>query len=360
MNKIGLYSICSLLLLMGCKNGNEQKEEESVFAEQEQTIAEVDTMSLHLQVFQKQLLCNGRLVAIRKADLQCPKQGEVLQRVLVQNGQRVSQGALLAVSDTHDKTAELEKTQHDLERAKVELQDKLIGLGYDGDFAHVPADVLHRAEITSGYYSTKYQLAAARKSLNDCRLYAPFSGRIANLEARPHQAGTKFCTLIDDSFFEVEFKILEAELAFIQKGQTVKVSPFVHEEETFEGTVTEINPTIDERGLVAVKARVKNTSDTLMDGMNVRVVVENAVGQQFVVPKEAVVERDGYHVIFLYDPKTQRAVWTYVDIAYSNLTSFAITGCKKKETELHEGEIVITSGNLNLADDTEVRVGEEK
>jgi hypothetical protein len=97
-----------------------------------------------------------------------------------------------------------------------------------------------------------------------------------------------------------------------------------------------------------------------MDGMNVRLVVENAVEQQFVVPKEAVVERDGYHVIFLYDPKTQHAVWTYVDIAYSNLTSFAITGCEKKETELHEGDIVITSGNLNLADDTEVRVSEDK
>ena len=209
--------MCSLLLLAGCKNGNEQKEEESVFAEQEQTVAEVDTMVLHRQTFQKQLLCNGRLVAIRKADLQCPKQGEVLQRVLVQNGQRVSQGALLAVSDTRDKTAELEKAQHDLERAKVELQDKLIGLGYDGDLDHVPSDVLHRAEITSGYYSTAYQLEAVRKALNDCRLYAPFSGRIANLEARPHQAGTKFCTLIDDSFFEVEFKILEAELAFVQR-----------------------------------------------------------------------------------------------------------------------------------------------
>ena len=130
--------------------------------------------------------------------------------------------------------------------------------------------------------------------------------------------------------------------------------------DSYEGTVTEINPTIDERGLVAIKARVKNTSDILMDGMNVRVVVENAVEQQFVVPKETVVERDGYNVIFLYDTKHQRAEWTYVDIAYSNLASFAITGCEKKETELHEGEIVITSGNLNLADDTEVRVSEEK
>lgn len=359
MKKQRLFVICSFVFLLGaCENG-ENKQEEYAFAEQEQTVAEVDTMLLHRQAFQKQLLCNGRLMAIRKADLQCPKQGEILQSVLVQNGQHVNQGELLAVSDTHEKAAELEKVHHDLERAKVELQDKLIGLGYDSDLASVPADVLHRAEITSGYYSTKYQLELAKKALADCQLHAPFCGRIANMEARPYQAGTKFCTLIDDSFFEVEFKILEAELSFVQKGQVVRVSPFVQVEDEYEGVVTEINPTIDERGLVKIKAKVKNTSAALMDGMNVRVIVENVVAEQYVVPKEAVVERDGYHVIFLYDPKTQRAVWTYVDIAYSNLTSFAIIGCEKKETELHEGEIVIISGNLNLADDTEVRINKE-
>ena len=76
----------------------------------------------------------------------------------------------------------------------------------------------------------------------------------------------------------------------------------------------------------------------------------------FVVPKEAVVERDGYNVVFVYNSETHRAVWTYVDILYSNLTSFAITGCERKNTTVKEGDIVITSGNLNLADDTEVKV----
>jgi len=346
------------LLLANCTKGNEPKKEGYV-ALQEQRVAEVDTIALHRQTFQQQLLCNGRLTAIRKADISCSKQGEVLQRVLVKNGQYIKEGTLMAVADTRDRMREVKKAQHDLERAKVELQDKLIGLGYDSNLANVPADVLRRAEITSGYYSTAYQLEVAQKALNDCNLYAPFSGRIANLEARPYQAGSKFCTLIDDSFFEVEFKILEAELAFIQTGLTVKVSPFIYTEDTYEGTVTEINPTIDERGLVAVKAIMKNSSDTLMDGMNVRVVVESAVKQQFVVPKDAVVERDGFHVVFLYDPATQHAKWTYVDITYTNLTSFAITGCSKKSTELHEGEFVITSGNLNLADDTEVIVIEK-
>ena len=120
--------------------------------------------------------------------------------------------------------------------------------------------------------------------------------------------------------------------------------------------MTEINPTIDERGLVAVKARVKNTSGRLLDGMNVKIVIENSVHDMLVVPKEAVVERDGYHVVFVYDKKTSRVVWTYVDIQYSNLTSYAITGCEKKQTTVNEGDIVITSGNLNLADDTEVTI----
>ena len=140
----------------------------------------------------------------------------------------------------------------------------------------------------------------------------------------------------------------------------VKVSPFIDESIVLGGTVTEINPTIDEKGLVTVKARVKNNSDRLLDGMNVKVIIENSVRDMFIVPKEAVVERDGYHVVFVYDKETHRAIWTYVDILYSNLSSFAITGCEKKQTTVNVGDIVITSGNLNLADDTEVKIANKE
>lgn len=352
MKKIYLFAL--LMALVACKGGKDQKEVEAIDL-QEEAIADVDTMSLRMQTFQKQLLCNGKLEAVQKAELMCPNQGTILEKVLVANGQHVSKGTVLAIADMHAKSQDLDKAKHDLERSKVELQDKLIGLGYDGDLDHVPADVLKRMEITSGFYSAKFQLESARKALADCKLVAPFSGRIANLEAHAFQNGGKFCTLIDDSSFEVEFKILEAELSFVGKGQVVKISPFVHADAEYEGVVEEINPTIDEKGLVKVKAKMKNSSAKLIDGMNVRVIVESAVPKMFVVPKEAVVERDGYHVVFMYDAETQRAVWTYVDIMYSNLKEYAITGCERKETELHEGDIVIVSGNQNLADDTLVR-----
>jgi hypothetical protein len=91
-----------------------------------------------------------------------------------------------------------------------------------------------------------------------------------------------------------------------------------------------------------------------MDGLNVRIVVEQRMQEMFVVPKDAVVERDGFHVIFRY--VDGRAVWTYVDVVHSNISSYAITGSERKETTIQEGDIVITSGNLNLADGTEVKM----
>lgn len=360
MKKLDLI-LCVALLAVGlasCKQ-KDGKEQDAPSQEQGQTVVEVDTMNLKSLTFQKQLLCNGKLVAIRKADLQCSKQGEILQRVAVVEGQRVAKGALLCVSETRDKQADLEKAQHDLEKARVELQDKLIGLGYDGNLTKVPANVLHRAEIVSGYYTAKFQLQAAKNNLAAYELRAPFAGRIANLQARAHQPGDKFATLIDDSFFEVEFSILEAELAFVKPGLAVKVTPYADARETYTGMVTEINPTVDDKGMVKVTARVRNRSSRLMDGMNVKVIVERAVPNMLVVPKEAVVERDGYHVIFVYDKETKRAVWTYVDILYSNLTSYAITGCARKDTHINAGLTVIISGNLNLADDTEVRIADK-
>lgn len=336
-----------------CRQGTVGETEE--LEKHEQTMSEtyVDTMVLHTTPFDKQIVCNGRLRAKAKSDLTFLSQG-ITTEVYVQEGQHVGKGILIASLDKRELTREVEKAEHDMYRARVELIDKLIGLGYDADMKDVPVDVMQRAEVTSGYYSAKYQLQSARTALEECNLYAPFNGRIANLEAKPFQRNDKVCTLIDDSQFEVEFKILEAELEHVVKGQKVKVSSFIEDSVTYEGIITEVNPQVDDKGLIKIMARMENKGDVLMDGMNVRVVVEQRVQNMFVVPKDAVVERDGYHVVFRYEDG--HAVWTYVDIAYSNINSFAIMGCRRKETTINDGDIIITSGNLNLADGTEVKL----
>ena len=126
----------------------------------------------------------------------------------------------------------------------------------------------------------------------------------------------------------------------------------VDENEEFTGKVTEVNPSIDEKGQVKIRARIRNRGNVLMEGMNVKVVIEKEVPDMFVVPKDAVVMRDGFHVLFRLEEG--RAVWTYVDVVYSNISQYAVTGNARKETKIEDGDVVITSGNLNLADGTEV------
>jgi len=341
------------VIISSCKTDKKEEQTKIESARQQTSEAYVDTMSLRLSQFCKQVVCNGRLRAKVKSDLNFKTQGLTV-KIFVKDGQCVNKGALIASLDKRERTREVEKAENELERARVELIDKIIGLGFDADMKNVPEDVMKRAEVTSGYYTARYQLQAAKAALDDCNLYAPFSGRIADLEGRPFQNNDKICTLIDDSQFEIEFSVLEAELANVKIGQAVRVSPFIEETKSYTGTVTGINPIVDDKGLVKIKARMNNTGGSLIDGMNVKIIIEQNVNNMFVVPKDAVVERDGYDVIFIY--KDGHAVWTYVDIVYSNIASYAITGCRAKETSIHEGDIVITSGNLNLADGTEVKL----
>ena len=349
-----LHLLAAFILLAACTSNKEENKDGSGIEMHQQQMSEtyVDTMVLHQKEFNKQIVCNGRLRAKAKSELNFNGQG-IIAEVFVREGQYIGKGKLIATLDKQDRQRELEKAKHELQRAKVELTDKLIGLGYN-DMNAVPADVMERAEVMSGYYSAKFQLQSAKKALEECNLYAPFSGRIADLEAKRFQKNDKVCTLVDDSGFEVEFRILEAELSGVRIGQKVKVTPFVQDSIQYEGRVTEINPLVDDKGLVKIKAQLSNRGNTLLDGMNVRVIVEEKMQHMFVVPKDAVVERDGYQVIFLLEEG--RAVWTYVDVVHSNISSFAITGCQRKETTIKEGDIVITSGNLNLADGTEVIV----
>ena len=47
---------------------------------------------------------------------------------------------------------------------------------------------------------------------------------------------------------------------------------------------------------------------------------------------------------------------SYVDILSSNSSSHIVRGNQQKTAKLEEGEIIITSGNLNLADNSNVEI----
>ena len=159
--------------------------------------------------------------------------------------------------------------------------------------------------------------------------------------------GKPFCTLIERKSFEAEFSVMESELSDLQKGQTLRVFPFAFEGE-YVGLITQINPVIEDNGLVKITAKVKNNGGKLLEGMNVRVLIQNNLPNQLVVPKSAVLLRQNKEVVFTH--KEGVAHWVYVSTGQENSTSYTITD------GLKAGDEVIVNGNLNLADDAKVKV----
>jgi hypothetical protein len=84
--------------------------------------------------------------------------------------------------------------------------------------------------------------------------------------------------------------------------------------------------------------------------MNVRVVIRKPVPAQLVVPKEALVIRQGKDVIFIRQDSL--AIWKYVTVEFENSTSASV---KETADGIHSGDLVIVSGNINLAHETIVR-----
>lgn len=355
---LGLSTVA--LLLASCSGGTDDtvSDRASVNKKEQVRIANtVDTIRLRRSAFRSQFISNGKLRAQQKSDLRFPASGSVVW-LSGDNGTPVSGGAVIARIDDREAKIRLEQARQAMRKAEMDLQDALLGFGYStADTAQVPVETMRIARLRAGYDGAVTGLEAARLAMENCVLTAPFGGKIANLKTKLHEnpKGDYFCSVINDRSFDVEFNILESELAHVRVGQEVSVATFVEPAKRHAGRVTHINPTVDDKGQIVVTARIPNPGG-LIDGMNVKVYVESTVPDKLVVPKSAVLVRDDREVLFRYDPQTGKAQWTYVLIEMSNSDSHAVIANTDRGAELNPGDAVIVSGNLNLADGSEVEI----
>lgn len=343
------------LLLTACSGGGDGQtadKDEGVVTVIPQESNMVTVMTLERKNFEHELVSNGKLEAGQQADLKFETQG-VVAAVYVKNGETVRKGQKLAELDKFTLTRKTAQARDAMEQARLEMQDVLIGQGYAaGDSTGVPADVMRLARVKSGYDRSIADYELARHEEENATLTAPFDGVVANLFAKPFNepdASEPFCTVVGTHGMEVDFTVLENELPLLKKGDRVEVAPYSDAASTYAGRVTEINPLVDEKGMVRVKALVDGTGGRLFSGMNVRVSVRRSLGRQLVIPKSAVVLRTGKQVVFtLVDGK---AFWNYVQTGLENSDCYTVSG----ET-LKEGDTVIVSGNVNLAHEAPVTV----
>lgn len=346
------YLLCIVVALLTACSGAKKEEatEEGVATVLPSDNNEVTVQALKREVFDHELVSNGKVAAGVQADLRFETAG-IVASIYVKNGDYVKKGQKLAELDKFRLTNKTAQAKDALEKAKLELQDVLIGQGYPvDDHSKVPADIMKLARVKSGYDQSLSQYDLARYEEEHATLTAPFDGIVANLFSKTYNAASTseaFCTIVGAQGMEADFTVLESELPLIKNGDKVIITPYSDTASKHEGRITQINPLVDDKGMVKVKA-VVNSKGKLFSGMNVRVNVHRSLGEQLVIPKSAVVLRSGKQVVFTL--KDGKAQWNYVQTGLENAESYSVVD------GLKEGDTVIVTGNVNLAHEAPVKV----
>lgn len=350
--KIYLIIISIFILFGSCKTYSENKEQSSNESlPEEKNIVEI--IILVKQDFTREIISNGKLSAIQKAELYFKNPG-IIKSINSNNGKLVSEGTELAKLQNEDYLFNLRKAKVTMEKAEIDQLDALLSMGYKNRTDNIPPEFLKIANIRSGYNQAKIQLDEANSQLDNVVLRAPFSGKVEGLKQKIFEKADlskPFCTLINDNRFTIDFPLLETEISQVNTGQKVTVSPIAGAKQT-TGKITEINPRIDENGLAWLKAELTNP-EGYMEGMNVKVSIKRAITGQLVVPKQAVVLRQNREVLFRYTGNGT-AYWTYINVLNENENQYSVVAAEGATLEL--GDTVIISNNLNLAHESEVEM----
>lgn len=349
MKQVPFSFIClTLIILFSCKPKTAENLEEMARRSSRPEAVLVKTVKLEPSTFYHELISNGKTLSSEKAVVPFKVNG-IIKELRIQNGQKVKAGDLLAVIEDTEYKAQLLRAEEDVERARIDFKDDLISFNLTDDTSKIAPSAIKYSLIRSGLNSALISYETAKNNYNSTRLTAPINGVVANLEAlvwNPSQNYKSLCTIIFDEIMNVEFPVIESEFSFINKGMPVGIIPFINDSTLITGTITQINPQVDETGMVKVKAEFRNNG-RLIDGMNVKVVIRKPVPNRLVVPKEALVIRQGKDVIFVRQDSL--AIWKYVTVEFENSTSVSI------REGLDRGDLVIVSGNVNLAHETVVR-----
>ena len=347
------FVLLSLVMLVACKTKNSDKSDNSpatLPATANDTVW-VETAFVEPGNFTTETWCNGTLQAGQKAIVPFEIQGNLVE-VLVNNGQWVTAGQLLAKIDDYRQQQDLAQALVNHKQALLDYEDQLLLSGYNtSDTGSIPAKVKSGAMLRSGLMQARLSLEKAKRELSNTRIIAPVGGTVAGMKAQAFTPTTEyknFCTLLNTSFMTANFDVLESDAAIIKPGLSVKIMPVALPGITYAGSITGTDPLLGVNGTLSITARVKNSDGKLLDGMKVKVVVNTKIADQLMVPKSAVLARQNRQVVFSVEKG--HAIWNYVTTGYENSTHYTIT------EGLQPGQQVIVSNNLTIGHQAPVLV----
>ena len=188
-----------------------------------------------------------------------------LSSVNVSEGQMVRQGQLIATIDK----ASVQSAYDAALAAKEQALDAEQRMKMLHDAGSLPE--IKWIEVQTQVRQAVSAEKMAKKALTDTRLYAPFSGYIAQKQAEAGQSvapGVPVVKLVKIDQVKVNISVPEEEIAKIRQGQTMKVAVAALGGKVFHARVTEKGVSADALSRsYEVKGVISNPSHELLPGM---------------------------------------------------------------------------------------------
>lgn len=256
-----------------------------------------------------------------------PKLPGRLERILVNIGDRVNEGQIIATVDRGEVDAQVDAAlaATNVAHAGIESAEAALANALSEherakslfDAGALPRQRLEAADATRRGAVAQRDLATAnlaqaeaavrraRQVQRDTTLYAPVSGFIVERNYDPGAIpGDRPVVVVADVHqLKLEAGVSEMEAGRLKIGMPALISVQAKPGETFAGQIAVIVPEVDQRNRhFRIELRVPNGEGALLAGMyaSARLVLAQA-DQAVVVPREAVVLRDGQRVVLKVD-----------------------------------------------------------
>ena len=330
--------------------------------------APVKVFQVRRERITEKITYTGTLEAWTKINI-TPEVGGKIARILVQEGDRVAQGQLLAELETQSIRLQLKQAEAGVAVAEASHADALRNKErMDRLIKENAVSEMQREKIQLGYDAAAAQLEQARAGFNLARhaldvsiMRAPIAGVVASKNAEvgdvinPMMGGFGggaggVLTLMDYSRVKIAVAVSSEDIGRIRKGQEAVLRVGSLPGRDFRGAVRVVNLTADPQNKkFGVEVVIDNPDAALRPGTFGDLVFEvRSHENALVVPQLAVLENT-----YVFVAEGGKAVKKNVVLGLQNTTMVEVLD------GLAEGDAVVVEGNFGLEEGAAVQILEE-
>lgn len=262
-------------------------------------------------------------------------------------GQQKAKGSIIGTIDSKLKQLAVNSAKLSVDKAGKTLER------YKNLYAGGTATTQQLEDAQNSYDNAVIQLEQVEKQLADATIKCPINGIVTKRYVENGafvNIGTSIVSIIDISKLKIKLNVSEANVYQLKSGDDAVITTSVHPGVEFSGKVSFISPKGDESHNYQVEIIIPNTNEhPLKAGTFVNAKIKlPSMGNGLYFPREALQGSISHAQVFV--ASEGKAVLRNIVVNSGNDKYLQVI------SGLNEGDLVITSGMVNLSDGVAIKV----